>query len=858
MLRRLFRLSGTRDASADAAVASTQARMATAVRAPVEASPEAAVELAASGFYAESLAIIDAALAAVPGDPDWICARGWTLFDWARFKEARPWLLKAVASGLDRPHLHLRAGWACMWTTGAQGAEEWMRRAVAGAPNDWTGHFGLGSSLRAQGRIDEAVASFGRAMDLSPENPDCLAQLFDCRYAQNRLAEAEAYARRVVEIDPGSVRGWINLGVALITQDRFGEAIEAFEHAESCGKATGEVDRHLNLAICLRETGRLPDALGLYERELPKRPSVGAHAHYGHALLTAGRLPEGFAHYEFRWLQDPLLSLRPSYRKPLWAGQDLRGKTILLRSEQGIVDFIQFIRYAPQVKALGGTVLLQLRKNIRELAQSFPGIDRILDGGEPVPEFDYYIHLMSLPRVFDTDLASIPAEVPYLRAEPQRIDRWTERFRGGLSLKVGLVWAGDPGHLRDRYRSIPLAQLAPLWRVDGVRIFSLQKGAQAAEASAASAGQPMVDLGADLRDFADTAAVISLLDLVICVDTSVAHLAGALGKPAWVLVPTPADWRWMEGREDSPWYPTMRLFRQVRPGEWDDVIQRVAAALEDLAAQPRGDGAVQAAPALPPAASPRAPSDGSSLRTRTGLSAVAETRMGILQYWPQEFPAGTSIERYGEYLQLQLDAVARWIEPDSTIVEVAPGIGIHSLFLASAIGPGGHLMLYEDDLLRRQVLAQNLQANRLANWTLMKRRLGSRSAKADAPVALRPVAVPAPDVETIDDLRLEILHWIKVGDGAVAMAALEGAADTLWRLRPKLWLAAANDDELRGLAARVRDCGYQCFRMETPLFSPRNFNGCAVDVFDGRRARALLAIPEETVIDIALDHCTVI
>ena len=231
----------------------------------------------------------------------------------------------------------------------------------------------------------------------------------------------------------------------------------------------------------------------------------------------------------------------------------------------------------------------------------------------------------------------------------------------------------------------------------------------------------------------------------------------------------------------------------------------------------------------------------------------AVTRVGIVQYWPDQDPVGRSIERYGEYLQAQIDLLARWIVPGSTIIETAAGIGMHALFLAAAIGPGGHLLLYEDDPLRKQVLRQNLQANRVGNATLMKRRLGPRGGAGNETAAGASAAGPA--VETIDELRLEAVQWIKASDAAATLELLEGATDTLWRLLPKLWLAMRNRGDQPALSAKAKDFGYRCFVVETPLFNPDNFNRRAIDVFEGRSALALLAIPEETEIDISLVHC---
>ena len=546
-------------------------------------------ELSIAQRHGEALALIDEALLAAPANAELMFARGRVLFDSGRYGHAHQWLRKAAELGTEDSSLFLQLGWTSLWTSGAQSAEPWMRKAVDIEPDTWLVHFGLASALRAQNRIDEAIASFERVVAIAPENVQALLQLAECALAQKRHEQAADVARRVIRIDPGATQALTMLGIASISQDRFDEAVDAFERAYQIeAQRSREIDPHLNLGICLRESGRLDEALSLYRRRLPSLPSIGANGHYAHALLLAGLLREGFIQYEFRWLEQPLLGRRPAFRKPVWDGQDLRGKTILLRTEQGVGDVIQFIRYAPHVKALGARVLLDVRRGVGELAHSFPGVDQILERDGDCPPFDFYIHLMSLPRVFGTELASIPAAVPYLRTDPTRRKAWATRLAEAAKFRVGLVWAGDPEHLRDRYRSIPLSTFSPLAGIDGVQFYSLQKGKAAHELEHPPGGMSIVDLAPDIHDFADTAAIIDSLDLTICVDTSVAHLAGALGRSVWTLIANPPEWRWMTGRSDSPWYPTMRLFRQTRAGDWDEVLQRVGSELAQSIEARRG------------------------------------------------------------------------------------------------------------------------------------------------------------------------------------------------------------------------------------------------------------------------------
>lgn len=809
-----------------------------------------AVALAGAGRLGESLRTIDKALDAAPGDLDLLFARASTLFGWARYAEARAVLLRAEQLGLRSGALYSKLGWACFWLGRAEDAAEAMRKAAVAQPDEWETHFGLATALYAQKRTDESRAEFERALSLNAESLHCISNLVECEVDLGRLDVAEAYARRAIESNRESAVAWCNLGFVLDSQERYAEAVAAFERSEELEGVTDEApDEFVRFGTCLLRAARTREAIALLDRKLPRHPSVGLHSHYALALLTSGRLTEGWEHYEVRWLEPPLRSTRPNFLKPAWAGQDLRGKAILLRAEQGHGDFIQFIRYASHIKALGATVLLQPRDEMRTLAEGLPEIGRILMPNTPYPPFDFYINLLSIPRVFGTDLSSIPADTPYLRADPDRTAKWAGRFDDDRMLKVGVVWAGSPGHVGDRFRSLPLSRLAPFMEVEGARFYSLQKGPAAGDLATASPNLSLVDLGSDLQDFADTAAAISKLDLVIGVDTAVVHLAGALGKLVWTLLPIPADWRWLEEREDSPWYPTMRLFRQHQQGDWGEVIDRVKHALEIEVRKERPKPSAKTSAEVPrKAAIALKPTVRSIPRSIPALCRVAETRVGIVQYFPDQPWIGKSIEWYGEYLQPQLELLSRLVTPGSIAMEVGAGVGLHALSLASTIGSAGHLFLYEDDDLIKRVLRQNLSSNQVANFTVMKHSLGRPANVESVPIQKSPI-------DTIDDLQLEMLHCLKLNAGLRALDILAGAENTLWRLRPKLFIAAADEEALAQLDPFVRDFGYRCFRMETPLFNRTNFNQRETDIFSGRTALAVLAIPEEIDLDVKLDGC---
>ena len=359
----------------------------------------------------------------------------------------------------------------------------------------------------------------------------------------------------------------------------------------------------------------------------------------------------------------------------------------------------------------------------------------------------------------------------------------------------------------------------------------------------------MLDLGPGFEDFGDTAAAIAQLDLIVCVDTAVAHLAGALGKPVWMMLPEIGDFRWLVDREDSPWYPTMRLFRQRRLGEWGDVVARVKIALEEAVRT----GSLAEPPPLRATSPNNSPISGKasgqrSRRTRRRkcrptFPALRRHAYGIVQYLPDGGETARSIAWYGEYLQPHVDLLARSIRPDDRFVEVGCGIGAHAIPLAKMLGPKGHVFLYETRPMLRRILQQNLAANRVARQTTLMRRSLSGAGNA------------AVDSETLDELLLDRLDVLKIQADMAAGDVLKGASDTLWRLRPKLFIAISDAQSLEKLGRQVATYGYRCWILDTPNFNPGNFYRRDTDIFDGKRALAMFAIPEEVDVAVAPDGC---
>jgi Flp pilus assembly protein TadD len=492
-----------------------------------------------------------------------------------------------------------------------------LRAAVALAPAYGPAHHALGVALRDLGRADEAEAALRAAVVLGPGDAAAANDLGSLLGQRGRTAEAAEMFRVAVARDPRCADGFANLCAALGLLGRFEEAAEAGlaavrlrpDHANAranLGAALGQLDRHeeavatcraairmrpdnanahANLGVALRRLGRLEGAMASLREAIRLEPGhINARTGLAMTLLSLGRLAEGFAEYEHR------LAPRPAHipGPPAWRGETLEGRTILLHAEQGIGDTIQFVRYLPEIARRGaGRVLLAAPPLFARLLAGLPYLDALVHPEER-EKLRAHVHcaLLSLPHALGTTIETIPAPVPYLRAEPAALLRWRERLGGIPGPRIGVVWAGNPKHHNDRNRSIPPELLAPLLRVQGVSWLSLQLGANAARPADLARQGTLLDLAPELTDLAETAAAIMHLDLVVAVDTAVAHLAGALGRPTWVMLPFVPDWRWLLGREDSPWYPTMRLFRQRCAGDWDGVVARVAAALEARAKQP--------------------------------------------------------------------------------------------------------------------------------------------------------------------------------------------------------------------------------------------------------------------------------
>jgi tetratricopeptide (TPR) repeat protein len=449
-----------------------------------------------------------------------------------------------------------------------------FQEAIRFRPDLTEAYNNLGVTLKDRGNADEAAASLRHALALNPAFAEAHNNLGTVLESEGRLDEASACYGEALRGKPDFAEAQNNLGVVLNKQGKYAEARICYQ--EALRLKPDYPDAHHNLGTLLVDHGKLDEGLASYERALQLNPEY-AEAHLGRAQawLQMGDFERGWTEFEWRWRRNGFPP-RP-FPQPLWDSGPLAGRTILLHAEQGLGDTLQFIRYAPLVKERGGWVIVECQETLLPLLATCSGIDQLVAHGSPLPYFDRHAPLVSLPRIFQTDLATVPAENPYLFADPASVERWQEVLKTAGSstrdgFKIGIAWQGNPGHINDRNRSVPLTFFEPLARLDGVHLFSLQKGPGTEQLAGASERFSITDLGSQFENFQDTAAVLKSLDLVVTVDSAVAHCAGALGIPVWVLLPYAADWRWLLHRQDNPWYPTMRLFRQVEPGNWPDVF----------------------------------------------------------------------------------------------------------------------------------------------------------------------------------------------------------------------------------------------------------------------------------------------
>jgi tetratricopeptide (TPR) repeat protein len=572
------------------------------------------IALASSGRLADALASFTEAVRINPLHADARANLGNALREMGRIEEGVTCLREALILQPNHGAAHLNLGLALMSQQQTDEAIGHLRQATQLAPGNPTAHHSLGLVLVARNELAEAAACFEQACRLHPGfaeahtnlgmalgrlgNPaGALAALREATRLEPRSPELHnamgaalvqlgdhaaslGPIREALRLRPDFVSALVNEGNALRSCGQLDEALGSFRRALELHR--DNADAHHDLALVFSDLGRTAEALDEFDAALQLRPEF-AMGRKNRALvwLRRGDWAQGWREYEWRWRCGELPE--PAYPQPRWDGGDLGGKTILLWAEQGVGDTLQFVRYAGQLKQRGATVLLRCPAALHPLLAPCVGIDRLVN--TEAPPFDVHAPLMSLPHLLGTTVHSVPATIPYLLADQAVVTRWRHELAHVSGLRIGVCWQGNPKYAADRLRSFALAQLAPVAAVAGVRLVSLQTGRAVQQIADLRGRLEILDLGAHLTRtpgaFVDVAAVIKNLDLVISCDTAIAHLAGALGAPVWLALPYARDWRWLQGRSDTPWYPTMRLFRQSEPRNWDGVFAEMARQLRD-------------------------------------------------------------------------------------------------------------------------------------------------------------------------------------------------------------------------------------------------------------------------------------
>ena len=568
------------------------------------------------------------------------------------------------------------------------------RRAIALDAADAMAHANLGTALFHLGRHEEALEACRECIALQPKGAAIHATLGGVMLELGALQEAAVLCRRAIALDPV------------------------------------QPDAHFNLSHALKGMNQLDEAALAAREAIALRPdSADYHFHLAHILLLQGNFEDGWSEYEWRkqqpdfaWIGN-LLAGRP---QPLWAGEDIRDKTILILTEQGLGDIIQFARYLPLVVRRAGRVIVTASPPTRRLLETIAGIEIVPARDVPQQDFDVYCPLLSLPRAFGTRHDRISAQVPYLRADPSETARWNRRIGGG-ALRVGMVWAGNPATLRDRFRSPRLSSVAPLFSAPGVDFVVLQVGAGRNDCDADPLPPHVLDLGKEVTDLADTAAIMAGLDLMISSCTGPLHLAGALGVPTWAMIPFAPHFPWRLERTDTPWYPTMRLYRQEQFGQdWSGVVARIAVDLVALA-QSKLDlqATTQAPPDVPPASATAAITSGSLGQATElpaqqtpetgGFNELARCRGGLMLFNRNDIYIGAGLRKYGEFTGGEARLFRMIVLQGMTVLDIGANIGVHTVELSRLAGSTGAVHAFEPQRLMFQLLCANVALSRCAN-----------------------------------------------------------------------------------------------------------------------------------------------
>jgi FkbM family methyltransferase len=787
------------------------------------------------------------------------------------------------------------------------------RQAIAIDPDNAMAYGNLGKVLQDLGRSDEAMQAYRAAIALQPDdatiNANFGAALLDLR----AWDDAATVARRTIALQPTNAMAHANLGTALMNLGRYDEALA------SCHQAIAQELR--GVAICaslggaMLELGALPDAVDLCRRAIVLDPTLASahfnlshafkamnhldeaqaaaraaitlcpdsaeyHFHLAHILLLQGDLAAGWAEYDWRWRLPDFAwfsALHGEFSQPLWKGEDIGDKTILVYTEQGLGDIILFARYLPLVAQRARQVIVAVSPRMRRLLEPIEGIEVVSIRSVPLPDFDVHCPLLSLPRAFATTLDSIPSPARYLYADRATQQQWTNRIKrtqiGSNVLRVGLVWAGNPATKRDHFRSPGLASVEPLFAIPGIDFVVLQVGEGRQDLDARPLPPDVIDLGCEIADLADTAAIISGLDLMISSCTAPLHLAGALGVPTWAMIPFAPYFPWLLQRIDTPWYRSVRLYRQDQPGrDWSGVVHRIAADLAALLRARQGHSSHSSTETLQPepetdVASPewsgamgRNTLSGRSPRLPEipGPNEIAACRHGVMLYNRNDTFIGASLRKYGEFSSEETGLFRLIAQPGRTVLDIGANIGVHTVDLSRLVGQSGTVHAFEPQRLMFQILCGNVALNSCTNVFTHQMAVGAAGGTIQVPtfdpaerhnfggLSLRdPGGGETVPLVTIDSMNLSDCQFIKLDIEGMETEALRGAFTTIKSFRPILYVENDRRDRSAELIGLLYQYGYRLYWHLPPLFSASNFRGDTENIFGNMVSVNMIGIPAE-------------
>jgi tetratricopeptide (TPR) repeat protein len=560
-----------------------------------------------AGRFADAAQCYRQALSTNSANADALLLMGILARQAKRFPQAVALTLAAVRLRPEAAHFRLNLGHAYGCAKEVKLAEQSYRTAVRLDSTFSDAHVSLGNLFYEQGKFPAAEAQYRQAYRQRPNRTRTLVNLANALLKLRRNADAIQCYLQALAIEPKSFSALHGMGYALVDCKNWMQAEVWFRHAVALRPQSAEAHNslgnvlylqkrmeesaaeycraieidpvyaraHINLGNTLLALGKHAQARACYERGLSiDGASPGGRYNLALMQLRNGEFQDGWRNHESRWDFEELHLGRRCFTRPMWQGESLQGKTILLHAEQGLGDTIQFARYAPLLASKGARVILEVQTPLVTLLRSMPGVASVIERHKPLPQFDLHCPFISLPHALGAELKTIPSPEGYLAVSKQAAEAARQKYPGS-GMRIGLAWAGNPRHKADALRSMPLAAFLPLAKMPGITLFSLQKGAAVQQMAPLQSTLPILDAASDHNSMAETAALVATLDVVISIDTSIAHLAGAMGKPVWVLLAHLADWRWMEQRKDSPWYQSAKLIRQPSPGDWDSVIQQV-------------------------------------------------------------------------------------------------------------------------------------------------------------------------------------------------------------------------------------------------------------------------------------------